>query len=191
MHRGHPRLQRHRAELRPRIGLGQIGEDHGFAAAVAVEARSFVILELEQFQQLRLAARRGDHLQRAAGVAEEYPRPAGVQYVHAPFAEPRQQFHHIEVGDEGVGQLHECRRQKLFSGCHRLTPSVRAGRLDPIRGSGPQSVECHSSNRSRRPTTSSATSPIERSRAKARARSRAKASPIPIQSCTEIIPDAW
>ncbi len=51
--------------------LAQVDDGDGLAAAVAVEARALLTLQLEQLQVARALGGRSDHLEHAAGVGEE------------------------------------------------------------------------------------------------------------------------
>ena len=168
--RAAPAKRGHRSATTARSGTG----GDRVAGAEAVQARAFVVLQLEQFQQPGAFGGGGHYLQTTALVGEHDPRRGGIQQAHAVFDQPVEQISHVVSGDQRVSQFHERLGQFPFPS-HRdhLSPMTGAapinagpilwrsvrGRIpraharlrDPHRGSG--------FSRSRRATISSATSP--------------------------------
>ena len=104
--------------------VGQVLVHDRLAGAVAVEARAFLGLQLEQLQHAHGLAGGGHHPQVAVGRDQHEPGRGDVEHVDAAVGEQRQQLDHVEVGDERVGQLHERPGEHRFSR-HRDLPSRR------------------------------------------------------------------
>jgi hypothetical protein len=110
-----------------------------------------------------------------------------------------QELHQVKAADQGVSQIDERPREALVHDrCHAARVALCATRrycrniAVTVTGQEDQgSVPAAESKRSRRATTSLATSPMAVLPANACARSRASASSRLTPSCTEIIPVAW
>jgi len=83
-----------------------------------------VVLELEQLEQVRLLAGGGHDVEQAGLVGQQDAGGAGIQQRHAPVAQHGQQVDDVELVDEGVGQLHERRRQQGLPAGHLQPPST-------------------------------------------------------------------
>lgn len=133
-------------------GSAQVGHCHRATGVETLGTRAFIGLDLEQLEQPGLFGGRGHHPQRAALVGQEQASRGHIQHIGAAHRHPVQEVHQVEVVDQRVGHLDECFGYPLiildtFLPGHRCTA--------PSGGSG--------SKRSRRATTSRATSPSLRS----------------------------
>ena len=98
------------------VDRGQVLVHDRLAGAVAVEARAFLGLQLEQLEQAHRLAGRRHHPEVAVGRDEHQPGGGDVEHVDAAVGEQGEQLDHVEVVDQGVGQLHECPGEQCFSG---------------------------------------------------------------------------
>ena len=106
----------------------------GLAAAVTVQARTFLRLQLEQFQDAHGLAGGGHHPQVAVRPGQHEPGGGDIEHVDAAVGQPGQQFDHVEVRHQRVRQLHQRPgEQRLFgyltsdhvvSSLARLAPEV-------------------------------------------------------------------
>jgi hypothetical protein len=88
------------------LGL-QVADEHGLASVEAVQAGTFVGLQLEQFQQSGAFGGAGQDLQAAALVGEHQAGRGRVQQFHAPLGQLMQDVCDVVVVDQGVGHLDE------------------------------------------------------------------------------------
>ena len=89
------------------VGQGEVLVHDRPAAAVTVQARAFLGLQLEQLQDPHGLAGGGHHPQVAVGPANMRPAAADVEHVDAAVRQPGQQFDYVEVRHQRVGQLHQ------------------------------------------------------------------------------------
>ena len=176
-----------RGEDRPAgAAVGRAGL-HGPARGVRVQARALRALKLEQLQQPHPLLGGGDQPQAAARVGQHHPGRLGPENLH-------------RVRPPGRAGNRQC--QSRWPACppagQRPGPARPHGPRHPHWPPGPGSPagrgaqrRSHSSNRTRRSTTSCATSYIDRPLANAAARSRASALAMVSSSCAAIIPVAW
>ena len=140
---------------------------------------SLLLLQFEELQQARGLMGVGDQSQIAALVVEHQPGGIGVDQLHAALGEGLQQVHHVELLDQGVGQLDEDLGQPLLTH-HELLHRV-ADHRDALPGGAllrcgvRQSCSSSSASSTTPSRTSRARSPIGRDWAQARARSSASA----------------
>ena len=89
----------------------------------AVQARSFVTLELEELEVLGTVAGRGDDLEMSVLVAEDHACRVRGEELDAAVGQSVQKVQGIELVHEGVGQLHEDLRSRcsVFTGVSCLT----------------------------------------------------------------------
>ena len=104
-----PRLGR---EEWPSLVGSKIMDGNRGASRVALEARPFVILQLEKLEQTCLLRRGGDELQVSSLISEQDASRAGLEQLDASIAEQRQKLNEVEIIDEGVGELHEGLRKQ-------------------------------------------------------------------------------
>jgi hypothetical protein len=93
---------------------------------VAVQARTLVVLQLEQLEQADLFAGRRHHSQLASGIGEEDAGGVDVEQLDAAVGQHREQVDDVELSDEGVGELDERLRYELLPPTHacRSTATV-------------------------------------------------------------------
>ena len=116
------------------VGGGEVLVDDGFAAAIAVQARSFLRLQLEQLDDPHRLAGRRHHPQLAVGGDEHDPGGGDVEDLDATIRQRGQQVDDVEVVDEVVGQLDEGAGEQRFA-CHgHLGP--REPPAAPLAGAG-------------------------------------------------------
>ena len=97
------------------VDRGQVLVHDWLTRSIAVEARALLRLQLEQFQHPHRLAGRRHHPQLPVGCDQHQSSCVDVEHVDAAISEKRQQLHHVEVGDQRVGQLHERSRERRFS----------------------------------------------------------------------------
>ena len=85
----------------------QVGVDHRLAGAEGVQARSFVVLHLEQLQQLDVLVGGRHELQPAALVGQQQPDVGVADELGGAVGDHQQELDDVEVVDEGVGDLDE------------------------------------------------------------------------------------
>lgn len=104
-------------ELVPAVvgGVAELAED-GYAGEVRLEARSLLGLDLEQLEQAHGVARRSQDPELAVGAGDHEPGGVDVEELDAPVGQHGEQVDHVEVVDEGVGDLHEGLDEDGFSG---------------------------------------------------------------------------
>ena len=95
---------------------------HRDAVAVRVEARTLVVLQLEQLDEAHALARRRDVVERAVAVGEHDAGFRRVDELDATRREPVQELDDVVFVDDRVGELDERGEQILFSG-HEVPPS--------------------------------------------------------------------
>jgi hypothetical protein len=106
-------------ERRPALGRPvQAGADEP-AGHERLQARTLVVLELEELQQVRLLARGREHAQVAPLVVEHDPRAAHREVLQAADDELVRQVDHVEAGHERVRQRHEPREEPFTVERHR------------------------------------------------------------------------
>ena len=86
----------------------EIRAPHELTGAERVEARAFVVLDLELLEQLHPVTRRGRHVDPTGGVGEEQAGLRQLEELDGAGGEQGQEVDHVEVGDEGVGDVDEC-----------------------------------------------------------------------------------
>ena len=97
------------------VDRGQVLVHDWLARPVAVEARAFLRLQLEQLQHAHGLAGGSHHPQVTVWCDQHESSGVDVEHVDATVSKQRQQLHHVEVGDERVGQLDERLGQHRFS----------------------------------------------------------------------------
>lgn len=110
--RGEPALPRVRGELRPgcgRFGVRQVDVGTRGAAAVTLHAGALVVLQGEEFQQMRGLVGRGDRLQGLLLVGEENSGGRHIQQGDAVRAELLEEVDQVEVVRQRIRNLHEHR----------------------------------------------------------------------------------
>jgi hypothetical protein len=60
------------------VGVAEVGVDDGFGGAKSVETRTFVVLQLEQLQQLGVLLRGGHEMKTPVRVGEDQTHNAGA-----------------------------------------------------------------------------------------------------------------
>lgn len=103
------------------MGRGQIHLHDRLAGAVAVGARTFLRLQLEELYHPHRLAGRGHHPQIAAGGDEHDPGGRHVEYLDTAVGEQREQVDDVEFVDQRVGQLHQCPDQQTVVGHVRVS----------------------------------------------------------------------
>lgn len=102
---GRPRLGR-KDRPAPPIGVEVLAHDRG-TRAVALQARSLHVLELEEFEEPRALARRCHDVQRALRAGQQQPGLGHIEEFDAPGGEEMEEVDDIEVTHQRVGQLDE------------------------------------------------------------------------------------
>jgi len=122
LHRGEPCLPRGGREPRPaRRRRGQVRGLDRLAGPEAVQARTFVVLQLEQLEQPGRLAGGGHHAQLTARVSQQQPRRGHVQQLHTAVGQHMHEVNHVKPGHHRVRQLNERLRQQLR--IHPRSPS--------------------------------------------------------------------
>jgi hypothetical protein len=85
---------------------GEVGFQDRCTAAVAVEARAFFGLQLEQSQHSHGLAGGGHHPQFAVGPGQHEAGRTDLEHFDATVSQAGQELDHVEVGDQRVGQFH-------------------------------------------------------------------------------------
>ena len=94
---------------------GEVLVHDRLAAAVTVQAGTFLGLQLEQFQEPHGLAGGGHHPQVAVGPGQHETGGGDVEHLDAAVGQPGQQLDHVEVRHQRVGQLHQRPdEQRLF-----------------------------------------------------------------------------
>ena len=136
VHPGIAHLQRGGGEPRPsRCGAvgADVADDDGLPGAVAVQARSLVVLDLEQLHDPGLLGRGRHQPQRAPAVGQQQPGRVHLQQLDAPVGERLQELHQVIPGDQGVRQFHERLCQALIHRCcHNRQDSPSGRRPDAV-----------------------------------------------------------
>jgi len=99
-----------------------VEEDDRLSRLEAVEARTFGVLELEELNELHGLAGRGHEVQDALSVDEQHACGRGIKELDAALAQKGQQFDHVEVVHQRVGQLDEGAGQVVLSSRHSSVP---------------------------------------------------------------------
>ena len=125
MHGLEPRGQSRRREPRPAtVGGGEILIHYWLTSPVAVEARPFSVLDLEELQHSHGLAGGSHHSQLAVRRGQHDPGSVDVEDLDAMAREAGEQIDRVEVVDQGVGELDERPGEHCFSG-HRISRSRR------------------------------------------------------------------
>ena len=107
------RFRSGRRESRPRAdGPVQFVRDDG-AAAIAIQAGALVVLDLEEFQELRLCAGGDHHMEAVVRIGQQQPCGGHVQHLNATIDQSLQQLMHVELADRGLDELRKRLRQPL------------------------------------------------------------------------------
>jgi len=85
----------------------QVEVHHWLTGAEAVETGSFVVLDLEQLEHVRVLAGRPHVVQAAFVVAEHDADGGALTHLGSVAGHTPQEFHQVEVRDQGVGDLDE------------------------------------------------------------------------------------
>ena len=108
LHGAESRLDGGRREPRPPlIRVGQVGRGDRLAGAEAVQARSLVILDLEQLDQASCLAGCRRDPQLTAGVGQHHAGRGRGQQGHTAVGEHVQEVNDVKVSHHRVGQAHE------------------------------------------------------------------------------------
>jgi hypothetical protein len=122
LHGGEPGLAGGRREPRPPRRRGsQVRGGDGPAGPEAVQARTLVVLYLEQLKQPGGLARGSHQAQLTARVSQQQSGSGDVQQLHAAVGQHVQEVDHVEPGHQRVSQLDERLRQQLS--VHHRSPS--------------------------------------------------------------------
>jgi len=141
-------LERERGEQRPAHAVGvEITADDGRTGTDALQARSLVVLQLEDLEQPGFLTRGRDDGEVAMLVVEQQPRGRDVQQADTRRGQPVEQVDDVVVFDEAVGEHHErvgqfllaaeddtSRADRVVSAGHG--PSKRRRRSTTSRGGG-------------------------------------------------------
>jgi hypothetical protein len=101
--------------------LGQIRTPHELTGAERVETRAFVVLDLESLEQVHPVTRRRRDVDPADRVGEEQAGLRQLEELDGADGEQGQAVDHVEVGDEGVGNVTNVRASSSGRGA---TPST-------------------------------------------------------------------
>ena len=105
VHGGEPGLARGGDEVRPAVGDGvQVSDGDGRAGAVAVDARSFVSLELEEFELAGLFGGGGQQAQLLQWIGEKHTGRGDVEQTGAALGELGEQVDDVEVVEKAVDE---------------------------------------------------------------------------------------
>jgi hypothetical protein len=96
------------------------------SSSVGVQAWAFVVLQLEQLDEMHPFAGRRDVVQCAVAVGEHDACFGRVEELDAAFREPVQELDDVVFVNKCIGELYERCEQVLFSG-HEAAFSVESG----------------------------------------------------------------
>jgi hypothetical protein len=110
-------LDRSLSEGRPAlVKASELDIDNGLSTVEAVDAGSFVGLQLEEFETSHGGTRRGHHLEFATRCSQHDPGCVDIERLDTTVAQHGQKVNDVEVFNQIIGQFDQGPDEERFSG---------------------------------------------------------------------------